>query len=83
MPRKKKAEAAPVECAAAEETALRTAYVRDGYRLNLRKGPGREFEVLCDLDAGTQLTVGESDGVWAQVRFGNVEGYVVAEFLRD
>ncbi|MCS7246504.1 MAG: SH3 domain-containing protein [Thermomicrobium sp.] len=58
----------------------------DGAGVNLRAAPSTSADVLERLPEGTQLTVvGESisaDGyVWWPVKYGNQDGYVVADYL--
>lgn len=59
-----------------------TAYV-DGVNLNLRALPNSRTEVITIMADGTQVTVLQIDGKWAQVRLiDGTEGWASAEYLR-
>ncbi len=54
----------------------------EGDTLNVRSGPGREYNIATRLSDGTRVTIIEGprteDGlVWWHIRAGNVEGWVV------
>ncbi len=50
--------------------------------LRLRAGPSTSDEILATLEEGVGLTVlGKKEG-WAQVRWGDLEGWVSAQYLR-
>ncbi|MCX5969991.1 MAG: SH3 domain-containing protein [Coprothermobacterota bacterium] len=50
--------------------------------LRLRVGPSTSDEILATLEEGVGLTVlGKKEG-WAQVRWGDLEGWVSAQYLR-
>lgn len=57
-----------------------TAVVSDG-PLNIRSGPGTNYERVGSLKKGTQVTIlGEQDG-WYQISANGVEGYVSAQYI--
>ncbi len=50
--------------------------------LNLRTGPGVNFERIAVLPGGTVLTISGREGEWLKVKAGEREGYVSAQFVR-
>ena len=48
--------------------------------LNLREGPGLEFDVVTQVYSGTSLTLVEECGDWYKVKYQTYEGYVSAEY---
>lgn len=53
-----------------------------GDNLNVRKGPGTDYDVVDSLDIGTGVTVVEWDGNWAHISVnGNDAGYVYGAYL--
>jgi uncharacterized protein YgiM (DUF1202 family) len=66
---------------AALDATSRVAVV-DADRLNLRAGPGRDFDTLTTMTRGVQLFVtGEERDGWVRVAFQGFEGFVAAEFI--
>ena len=55
-------------------------------RLNMRSGPGADFDIVTKLDPDevVQVLGASDDGVWMQVREvdGDASGWVAAEFIR-
>lgn len=49
---------------------------------NLREGPGIQSPILAQLPGGSPVTVIAEDGLWRQVRSGEVRGWVHAALLR-
>lgn len=53
-----------------------------GDNLNVRKGPGTDYDVVDSIDIGTGVTVVEWNGSWAHITIdGNDAGYVYGEYL--
>lgn len=53
-----------------------------GDNLNVRKGPGTDYDVVDSLDIGTGVTVVEWNGSWAHISVnGNDAGYVYGAYL--
>lgn len=50
--------------------------------LNLREAPDSEAELLAKLENGTVLQVIEQGETWSQVRYGQVTGYVMTQYIR-
>lgn len=50
-------------------------------RLNLRQNPGSKADSLGRFYSGTSVRVLSQDGEWAKVRIGNLEGYMMQEYL--
>lgn len=67
--------------ASGKEVGVGTRYVTAD-KLNLRSGPGTAFDVLTVLESGAAVEVIE-DGEWANVRAGDVTGYVASQFLAE
>ncbi len=58
-----------------------TMYIDGTSSLNVRTGPGTQFNRITAVDWGTPVTViRESDG-WANITFGSTTGWVSAKFL--
>jgi uncharacterized protein YraI len=49
--------------------------------LNVRAGPGTEYEILGTVEQGAVLNVLSNQGTWIQVRMGTGAAYVAAEFV--
>src|SRR5262249_6783071 len=49
--------------------------------LNLRAGPGPDYEVLAAMPAGTTVDVMGSQASWCQVAFGGTTGYASRGYL--
>ncbi|MBQ2817593.1 MAG: SH3 domain-containing protein [Clostridia bacterium] len=50
--------------------------------LNVRKGPGTDYEVLGSLKSGTTVTVESYYGSWALIAYGSGYAYVSAAYLK-
>ncbi len=49
--------------------------------LNVRAGPGTQYEILGTVEQGSVLNVLENQGAWIKVRLGTGKAYVAAEFV--
>ena len=49
--------------------------------LNIRKEPSRDAEFVGMMSKGSIATVVERDGEWIKIKSGDVEGYVLSEFV--
>ncbi len=49
--------------------------------LNIRSGPGTNFDIVLSVGQGTVLNVIEKQGDWVKVRVGVGEGYVAAKYV--
>ena len=64
------------------ETETVTMVVTGG-TINVRTGPGTNYDKITQVVSGKQVTViGESNG-WYQVTFGSTTGWLLGEYLRD
>lgn len=52
----------------------------DNY-LNIRKGPGEDYELVGKMPAGAGCEVYGKENGWYHIRSGKVEGYVTADYL--
>ncbi len=53
-------------------------------RVNIRNGPGQEYEVLTTLDEGLickGLGDKSEDDSWIKVQFNGVEGWIFSDYL--
>ena len=50
--------------------------------LNLRETPELGDNVIKVIDKGTELIINENAGDWLKVSAGDIEGYVMAEFVK-
>jgi len=59
-----------------------TRYVTDKLSIELRRGPGNEYKITRNLEAGLAVEVVEQtpDG-YSRVRVGDTEGWVLTQFL--
>ena len=52
-------------------------------RLNVRSGPGTEYNVITTLDYGTRLTILSYTDAWAKVKLADgTEGYVARMYVQ-
>ena len=58
-----------------------TLYVYDSPRIDLRSGAGTEYRILDFLKSGTPMEKLQESGDWVQVRAGEKEGWVKAEYV--
>ena len=73
------AEASSADSGAGE---AHSAYITGG-TINVRSGPGTEFERIALVSTGKQLDVlGEENG-WFKVSFGSTTGYVLGDYVTD
>ena len=49
--------------------------------LNLRSGPSTSYAVIAEIPKGTQIVVTSYGSVWCAVRWGELTGYVMTEYL--
>lgn len=49
--------------------------------LNIRKGPGAETEFVGQMNNGAIAIVEGTDGEWTKIKSGDVEGYVLTEYI--
>ena len=54
----------------------------NGSTVNLRSGPGLQYEILRQVPVGSAVEVlGETDADWACVAYQGIEGYMMRRFL--
>lgn len=49
--------------------------------VNMRAGPGTQYDVIRELQTGEQVEYLKRSGKWATVKSGDTEGYVFAKYL--
>jgi len=49
--------------------------------LNLREGPSKNYNVKAQIPKGTSIIVTERGDTWCAVRWGDLDGYVMTEYL--
>ena len=55
--------------------------VNDGSTLNIREGPGTNYGSIGSAQPGERFVyLGEADGGWRKIQFGDVEAYVSADY---
>ena len=58
-------------------------YVNSGY-LNVRSGPGQEYDVIGKLHINDLVTVvGEAGDVWMEIEYNDGIGYISSEYTQD
>jgi N-acetylmuramoyl-L-alanine amidase len=65
-----------------DEPKVPYAYVNT-YRLNVRSRPSSEGNVVAVLEENARVEVVEKSGIWWKVKFENIEGYVVSDYLKQ
>ena len=69
----------PVGVKAAEAVSGEATVTADS--LNVRSGPGKEFEAVSKVKKGDVLEASEIDGDWIKISYGGIEGYVAIEYV--
>jgi uncharacterized protein YgiM (DUF1202 family) len=70
-----------------------TGYIYDTYitegstakttvNVNLRKGPGTEYDIVTTLASGTSVTVMSKSGNWSYVKVGSTYGYIHSSYIK-
>ena len=73
-----------------EETAQEPAEQEDtkqgiitGGTINVRKGPGTEYDRITQVSTGKVVTILGTDSGWYHIQFGSTIGYVLGDYLRE
>ena len=65
-----------------DEDPVQTGYVRtNGSNLNVRTGPGIDYEIINKLANGTEVQVMKEENGWYQLEFPAKYGYVCGQYL--
>jgi len=51
--------------------------------LNLRYGPGMNFKILTTMPKGTKVDIYSVSGIWAKVKYKELEGYCSMNYLKE
>ena len=51
--------------------------------VNVRKEPNQDSTILEVLDKDEKVEVLETEGEWTHVKWGDIEGYISSEYLKD
>ena len=62
--------------------ATATVTSANGKSVNLREGPGTDYEVIGTYSVGATATILSAGGTWHYIRIGKQTGYMMASFLR-
>ena len=54
-----------------------------GGTINVRTGPGTEFERITQVSTGKRVTIVGQENGWVRISFGNTTGYVSGEYIID
>lgn len=57
-------------------------YVVGGTVLNIRSGPGTQYEIIGKLEPGNTVELVRAEGSWWVISVGEEEGFVAAKYLR-
>ncbi len=60
-----------------------TVKTNDGSPLNLRKGPGTDYDVITTIPNGHTVMILDNQGAWAKVNYGNYEGWVSMDYVEE
>jgi len=52
-----------------------------GSDVNLREGPGRNYGIKMHVPVGAEVQVIEDQGQWCQIGYGNMTGWMMANYL--
>ena len=58
----------------------KTLYISDSLRIDMRSGPSMSHRILDFLSSGTSLQVVKEEGDWVQIKVGEKEGWVQAQY---
>ena len=62
----------------------KTEFVMTTDRVNIRSGPGTDNEKLATVSAGEKFEcTGKTDDGWTKVRYGDSEGYIKSEYVKQ
>ena len=65
-----------------QQTYAATVTAENGSTVNLRSGPGLQYEILRQVPIGSAVEVlGETDTDWACIAYQGMEGYMMRRFL--
>lgn len=67
----------------ATTTAAKTAYYVNATALNVRKGPGGEYDVIGSLHSGDVVEVLGREGNWCRILYEGAEAYVSADYISE
>ncbi len=62
------------------------AYVRPAVGLNLRTGPGEQYDRITLLEEGTIITIlgtAQEDREWSYIRYGTLYGFIKTEYVNS
>lgn len=85
-----------VQITAAQETQMQEAAKQEvpqqdaaeqgiiiGGTINVRKGPGTEYDRITQVATGKVVTILGMESGWYHIRFGDTTGYVLGDYLRE
>lgn len=75
------AETAPVQEPPVQETGKQG--IITGGTINVRKGPGTEYDRITQVATGKVVTILGTDNGWYHIQFGSTTGYVLGDYLRE
>ena len=74
------------ETDSAQDTAKQEAAkqgIITGGTINVRKGPGTEYDRITQVATGKVVTILGTEIGWYHIQFGNTTGYVLGDYLRE
>ena len=66
----------------AKQEATKQGIISGG-TINVRKGPGTEYDRITQVATGKVVTILGTEGGWYHIQFGNTTGYVLGDYLRE
>lgn len=86
-----KAEEAAVQNTSTETVPMQEATVQEtgkqgiitGGTINVRKGPGTEYDRITQVATGKVVTILGTESGWYHIQFGSTSGYVLGDYLRE
>ena len=73
---------APVQAAAPQESTGKQGIITGG-TINVRKGPGTEYDRITQVATGKVVTILGTESGWYHIQFGSTTGYVLGDYLRE
>lgn len=64
-----------------EKAVVVLASGSSGSTVNLREGPGKNYNVIIKVPVGSEVTVEEDRGAWCKVRYGDRTGWMMSNYL--
>ena len=65
----------------ASKPSVQTARIKNRRSVNLRLGPGKEYDVIAEFRPGTKVTVVDRGSTWCEVIVKGISGFMMTKYL--